>query len=62
MSDNNQSNRVPRQEKPSRESTQGPKEGPRRLAASARWGVRSLKVMDYLMTIGRIITFVADNL
>lgn len=58
MSDNNQSNRAPRQEKPSQE----PKEGPRRLAASARWGVRSLKVMDYLMTIGRIIAFIADNL
>ncbi|ALU91896.1 hypothetical protein WQO_00005 [Streptomyces globisporus C-1027] len=62
MSDNNRSNRAPQQEKPSQESTQEPEEGPRRLAASARWGVRSLKVMGYLMTIGRIIEFIADNL
>lgn len=62
MSNNSQSNRAPRQDKPSQESTQEPKEGPRRLAASARWGVRSLKAMDYLMTIGRIIALIADNL
>ncbi|MFJ3439182.1 hypothetical protein ACIPMU_37365 [Streptomyces cyaneofuscatus] len=60
MSINSQNTQAPQHEQPAQEGTQDPKGSPRRLAALARWGKATFKVIGVLLTMERIATFLSE--